>query len=363
MRVRWTWALRVLVGVSDLGLTVRGRLSKVGGMFHKPLVCSLAPMCLVSVLSAASVYAADSWTQGVMMQESADRPGVVRIEVDGELFAEYHSTGASRPYLYPVLAADGTPVSRRWPLEDSDDEEHDHPHHKSLWHAHGSVNGVDFWSESKDAGQTVHVEFLEVSSGREVGVISTRNELRTKEGKRLATADHTLRVYREKGVRVMDYDVVYRATDGEIVFGDTKEGTMAIRLAESMRLKPNRYNEGKPTGHILSSEGVKDGATWGKRAAWVDYHAPVGGREVGVAIMDHPSNPRHPSWWHVRDYGLFAANPFGVHDFERKPAGTGDMKVPAGGTLTFRYRFVVHSGDEVEGRVAERYEAYVKAGK
>ena len=104
---------------------------------------------------------------------------------------------------------------------------------------------------------------------------------------------------------------------------------MAIRLAETMRLKANKFNAGKPTGHIVMDTGVRDGETWGKRAKWCDYHGPVEGKIMGVAILDHPQNPRHPTWWHVRDYGLFAANPFGVHDFEKKSAGEGNLVIPA----------------------------------
>jgi len=323
-----------------------------------PVTATLLLGLSTLALTSTPGLAGDNGTQGVMFKQSDDTPGVVRIEIDGKLFAEYHYQGASRPYLFPVLAADGTLVSRRWPLQDSNDEAHDHVHHKSLWYAHGDINGVDFWSESAEAGKTVHVKFLEMKSGRDVGTLVSRNELRSKSGERIATADHTVRVYRTPGVRMFDYEVTLHATDGDVTYGDTKEGTMAIRLAESMRLKPNEYNVGKPTGHIINSEGVRDGQTWGKRAAWVDYYGPVNGKTVGVAIMDHPSNPRHPTWWHVRDYGLFAANPFGLHYFENKPAGAGDMKVPAGKELTFRYRFIIHAGDEKDSRIAERYEEY-----
>ena len=131
---------------------------------------------------------------------------------------------------------------------------------------------------------------------------------------------------------------------------------MAMRLAETMRLK------GKVgRGHIVNSLGVTDGDTWGKRASWCDYYGLVDGKTIGVAIFDHPANPRHPTWWHVRDYGLFAANPFGVHDFESKPPQTGAMAIPAGKSLTFRYRVYIHFGDEKAGRVAERYQEYVEA--
>jgi alpha-mannosidase len=90
----------------------------------------------------------------------------------------------------------------------------------------------------------------------------------------------------------------------------------------------------------------------------------VEGRTVGVAIFDHPQNPRHPTWWHVRDYGLFAANPFGRHDFEGLPdAHAGDLRIPAGQNVTFRYRVYMHEGDAQQARVADRYAEYVSAVK
>ncbi|HPY50992.1 MAG TPA: PmoA family protein, partial [Sedimentisphaerales bacterium] len=103
---------------------------------------------------------------------------------------------------------------------------------------------------------------------------------------------------------------------------------------------------------------VRDGDTWAKRAAWCDYYGPVNGEVVGVAVFDHPSNPRHPTWWHVRDYGLYAANPFGIHDFEKKPAGTGNLTIPAGQSVTFKWRFYFHKGNEIEGKVAEHFRQY-----
>jgi hypothetical protein len=114
-------------------------------------------------------------------------------------------------------------------------------------------------------------------------------------------------------------------------------------------------------GHIVNSAGVRDGQTWGKRAEWCDYYGPVEGKTVGIAIFDHPQNPRYPTWWHVRDYGLFAANPFGQHDFESLPNKTaGHLIVPAGKSVTFRYRIYLHEGDDQQAKVAEKYKQYVK---
>jgi hypothetical protein len=298
--------------------------------------------------------------EGVTVRKIDDR---VRIEIEGQLFGEYHYQGVSRPFLYPLLGPAGLRMTRNWPMTEAEGEDRDHPHHKSLWYAHGAVNGHDFWSESQNAGKTVHLEFLELSSGRESGVIRTKNQLVAKDGTVVGTDERTLRVYNRTDHRLFDFEITVHASHGELTFGDTKEGTMAVRLAETMRFKPNKANAGKPNGHIVTSEGVRDAETWGKRAAWVDYHGPVDGRIAGMAIFDHPQNPRHPTWWHVRDYGLFAANPFGIHDFEKQPAGTGDLRVPAGESVTFRYRFYVHLGNEQEAEVARHYEEYAAAAR
>ncbi|MCB1125958.1 MAG: PmoA family protein, partial [Verrucomicrobiae bacterium] len=282
----------------------------------------------------------------------------VRVEIGGELFTEYHYQDASKPFLYPVLGPGELPMTRNWPMEEAPGEDRDHPHHRSLWYAHGDVNGVDLWSEAANAGRTVHAEFLKLSSGPKEGVIQTLNRLESKEGKVLGTDVRTMTFSAPGDVKIIDFDITVKASHGDLVFGDTKEGTMALRLTETMRLKPNKENVGKPTGHIVNSEGVTDGATWGKRAKWVDYTGPVEGQTVGVAIFDHPGNPRHPTWWHVRYYGLFGANPFGIHDFERKPAGTGDYTIPSGESRTWHYRIVLHAGDTDAAGVAKLYDAY-----
>jgi len=129
---------------------------------------------------------------------------------------------------------------------------------------------------------------------------------------------------------------------------------MAVRMSEKLRLKGNAGRS-----HIVNSEGVRDGDTWAKRAAWCDYYGLADGKSVGIAIFDHPQNPRHPTWWQVRDYGLFAANPFGKHDFEKLTDKTaGDLVIPAGQSVTFRYRFYLHTGDEQQAKVAEKYNEY-----
>jgi len=296
---------------------------------------------------------------GVRLTELADR---VRVEINGQPFTEYVFKDVPRPFLYPLLGPAGLPMTRNFPMMTVPGEDQDHKHHRSLWFTHGAVNGHDFWAEAKDFGKIVHDGFAEVTSGKDAGVFRSKNKWVASDGKVICTDELTVRFHnRPANERLLDYEITIHASNGELTFGDTKEGSMAIRLNETMRLKPNKENAGKPTGHIVNSEGVRDGATWGKRAAWCDYYGPVEGKTVGVAIFDHPQNPRHPTWWHVRDYGLFAANPFGKHDFESLPdKAAGNLVVPAGKSVTFRYRFYLHEGDEKQAKVADRYVEYTK---
>jgi hypothetical protein len=314
---------------------------------------------LLSGCAGGSSLPPGTGSKGVQVFPTND---VVRVEIDGQLFTEYHYRNVSRPYFYPLLSVDGDHYTRRWPQENVPGEERDHPHHHSLWYSHGDVNGVDLWSESDKAGRTVQQSIIGMKSGKAQGSLITRNEWRARDGTLLAHDERTHHFSRGPGSeRILDFTITILATQGDLTLGDTKEGTFAIRIAESMR---NRQPKNQPgEGHLLSSRGHKDGDVWGKRAEWVDYWGPVNGKILGLAIFDHPANPRHPTWWHARDYGLFAANPFGVHDFEKRPKGSGDLRIPSGGSVTFRYRVLFHAGDSGLANIVSRYEEYVRTVK
>lgn len=318
----------------------------------------LAPALACALLAPLASFAASA--ENVVVTRLEDR---IRIEVGGSLFTEYRHGDATKPYFYPVLLGDGTPLTRDWPMkEDTAGEEKDHPHHRGLWFSHGKVNGHDFWLDNARGSLIVQDKVVETTSGA-TGVLRTTSKWQLRDGTVICRDERTVRVRAVPGGRVMDFEVTLVASEGPLVLGDTKEGSMSIRLNEAMRLT-RRGPDRKPVagaGTIINSEGVKNGDTWGKRAKWVDYYAPLEKGVVGVAIFDHPENPRFPTWWHVRDYGLFAANPFGQHDFERLPdASAGDLKVPAGGKVTFRYQFYFHQGDTAAADVAGRFESFAK---
>jgi hypothetical protein len=318
---------------------------------------------VVMVVMAALGRAADA--TAVKLIRLDDR---VRVEIEGQLFTEYIFTGAYRPYCYPVLAADGTPLTRDFPMKQVAGEDHDHPHHRSFWFAHSDVNGVDFWNQDnagspRPKGKIVHDALLETTSGT-VGVLRARNRWVAPDGAVFCTDERTLRFSGSGPSRTIDIDVILRApADAPVKLNDNKDGVLALRLATwlNQRRPPNsnrRFTGG--AGQLVTARGDRDGAAWGKRAEWADYHAAHAGKMYGVAIFDHPTNLRHPTWWHARDYGLFAANPLGQHDFEPRttPENAGLHVIPAGGSLTLRYRVLLHFGDAKEAKLAERFAEY-----
>jgi len=345
-----------------------------------PALLAVALPCFAADPAGAPAAAGE----GVKITQSGDN---VRVDINGQLFTEYWFKGNQHPallvkngvtnrvptkhvYFWPLIGPGGVRMTRAFPITNdvAETDPHEHEHHRGLWFSHGKVNGIDFWGEESKAGRIVHDQFLETKSGPDEGVIKSTCKWVAPDGKVVCTDERTVRFYnRPASERLFDFEVTIKAPqDRDVLFGDTKEGSMAVRINEQMRVTHGKNTPG--TGHIVLSTGIRDDEpakkgdtkTWGKRADWCDYYGAIDGKKVGIAIFDHPSNPVHPTPWHVRDYGLFAANPFGIHDFERKEPGAGNMTIPAGKSVTFRYRFYLHEGDEKSARVAERYAEYVK---
>ena len=282
--------------------------------------------------------------------------GGVHVTLDRKPFADYLTKSWSKPIVWPIIGPHGQQMTRNFPMLKVEGEKQDHPHHRSLWFTHGDINGIDFWAETPKAGKVIHRDFLKCAGVGPAAVISTVNDWIGPDGKKQCEDVRTLTFRGNDEQRTIDFDITLKATDGPVVFGDTKEGTMGLRVPTSM--DANQKDVAK-RGEIVNSKGQRNDDAWGKQAAWVDYHGNVGGKTVGVAILNHPTSLRYPTYWHVRTYGLFAANPFGLHDFRgTKDANEGAYTLLAGETLSLRYRFLFHLGDEKAGHVAEAFEAY-----
>ena len=323
-----------------------------GSVEQAEMAASSAPR--VASARAATVAGAGS---GVRI---ADRGMHLEVAVDGARWCDYHyAAHPVRSYLHPVIGPYGIPMTRAWPLQDGvPGEEHDHEHHRSFWVAHGLVNGVDFWSEAEGHGFQAHGGFEAVHSGPAFGRIVQRVSWRKDDpaaGTPLLEELRTLTFWNTPAsARLLDLTVAFHAAHGAVTFGDTKEGGLcSLRVPEAIK--------GTRSGVISNAYGgIHEAENWGQRAPWVDYSGDLsdaGGTRgtVGVAIFDHPRNPHYPTHWHVRGYGLFAANPFGLADYRSGYRQCGDWTLAAGERATFRYRVLWHTGDAVEARVGERF--------
>jgi hypothetical protein len=290
---------------------------------------------------------------GVLLE---DVPGKLQVSVGGKHLTTYNHDQVVRPYLYPVFVDENVGITRNWPMvEGVAGESTDHPHHKGIYTAQDDINGVNNWGDGPAHGWQIHRTFSRIYSGPVAGGFTAE----------LDWADHDRNVYMTETrhitfynttsrARLFDYEVSLHASQGDLTIGDTKEGGfISVRMACSME-------EQREGGGVIVNGcgGVREAETWGKRAHWCDYSGPIGDRWYGVTLMDHPHNPRFPTYWHVRAYGLMTANCLGRHDFTADPANRWDMSIAAGESRTWRYRVLIHHGDARAARVPVHYEDF-----
>ncbi|MFO0948853.1 MAG: PmoA family protein [Planctomycetota bacterium] len=337
-------------------------VSQADELDGKPAITWMLPACKggesrVYTLAEGTPAAVPA-NQGVELKKT---DAGLDILIDGELFTTY-TIGNFKPYCWPMIGPTGKPITRAYPMKFGvKGESPDHHHHRSFWFTHGSVNGTDFWSETPAAGKTVHREFNKTTSGPVFGELVTTVDWIDRKGKKVCDDVRRMRVYRFPQGRLFDYDIVVKAADEPVVFGDTKEGMFGFRVAGSMNVQ--QMVKGREKGHLINSAGDKDKEAWGKRAAWCDYYGLLEGETVGIAMFDKPTNFRHPTYWHARDYGLFCANPFGIGDFTGDKKNDGTHTLPANEKLRFEYRIYMHKGDADAAKVAEFYTPYANPPK
>lgn len=173
----------------------------------------------------------------------------------------------------------------------------------------------------------------------------------------------------------IDFSMDLTARQAKVVFEDIEEGMFAIRVADCLREGDGQggVRPGQPlpkesisgTGRYFSSNGdetAKD--CWGKRARWVALQGVRQGKVVGVAILNHPASINYPTYWHVRDYGLFSANPLGQGDFQRQskykknPVTPLRLTLERGQTAHFRFLVIVYDRIKTKDEIEERFREF-----
>ena len=338
---------------------------------------------LVLISGCYSTSANMEPTVQVVPREKEQR---VDILVDEQPFTSYiysdTITVLKKPVLFPIRTSEGTAVTRGYPLQPKLGEAVDHPHQVGLWFSYGSVNGLDFWNNSAaipperagEMGTVRHRTIEGVESGTGKGELTVTADWVNSDGDVLLDEETRYVFHANDDARMIDRITTLTAANGPVSLEDNKEGVFGMRLTRQLEMPapapievvgPNgtivedASNEGV-SGSYVNSEGIRGYPdVWGKRARWTSLSGVVDGDSVTVAILDHPSNVGFPTYWHARDYGLFAANPLGQAVFTEGRQRLG-FTLDAGESVTFTYRVVILNGNATPARAEAWYRDFAE---
>jgi hypothetical protein len=255
-----------------------------------------------------------------------------------------------RPFVFPLIGPAGRSLTRMGHPHDPIT----HSHHNSVWISHNDVNGVTFWGDTgKNTGRIVHQRVEKLTDGdTEASVTSLNHWIED------ATKKTLMRERRKTTVQVLDkgewlliLDLQFETPSRErerpepLTLGKTPFGVIGVRMAKSIGV-----NDGN--GTIRNSAGkVNEKEVFWKAARWVDYSGAIADERVeGITLLDHPSNPNHPSVFHVRNDGWMGAS----LTFD------GPRKIEPGKALRLRYGLYVHAGQPKAAALEERWANFAK---
>lgn len=320
----------------------------------------------ISLMLSTICLSSNAQTQSVKINRSAKGKSI-DVVIGGKLFTRlmYPDT-LEKPVLYPLNAANGTDITRGFPLNTKPGDPTDHPHHIGLWFNYENVNGLDFWNNSYAIPENKKSQYgwiktdriLETTSGNTKGTIAYHAHWTNKANDVLLEETTSLEFSGTANSRIIDRVTTLKANT-EVSFNDAKDGMLGIRLAHELQIPTNKdetFTDSKgiatvvksgtdkiPTGNYLTSEGKQGDAAWSTRGKWCMIYGKMGADSISVAIIDNPKNPNYPTFWHARGYGLFAANPLGEKIFTNGKSEK-NLKLKKGESVKFRYRVVVNEG-------------------
>lgn len=329
---------------------------------------------LILAMVSSTLPAAAAPKGPAVKLERRDAEQRVDVVVDGRPFTSYMWSQPEKPVLFPINDATGACITRGYPLAPRPGESTDHPHHAGIWFNYGEVKvgdgePLDFWANSEEQrknkpggsyGRIVHRAIKTVKGGAGRGDLAVGADWIALDGRVVLQEDTRFAFFAGDGRRAIDRVATLTASDA-VTFPDNKEGAYGLRLADVLNL-PGVKNRQGGTGQYFSSEGKTGDAAWGTRARWMLLTGKVDGKPVSIAMLDHPKNPGHPTYWHARGYGLFAANPFGQSAFS-KGKETFNFALAKGKSARFAWRVVILSREANPDEIEAEYKAFVREVK
>ena len=299
----------------------------------------------------------------------------VDVMVAGELFTSYiYPDNIKKPVLWPLISPGGNTLTRSYPMLNKAGDRTDHPHHVGVWLNYGDVNGLDFWNnseavpiEDRDGYGTIYHQSIEkAKSGKGKATLITKSLWKSPDDEIMLEEETKFDFMAMDDLRIIDRTTTLTAAIDEVKFTDNKEGMFAIRVARELELpsekptelmdshgvvtKVEKMDNTNVKGNYRSSEGIEGGEVWGTRAKWMKLSSEINGERVSLVIIDNPDNVGYPTYWHARDYGLFAANTLGQKVFSEGKEEL-NFSLKKGESVTFKYRLVVAGEDMTDDQI------------
>lgn len=324
-----------------------------------------------NIVLLSSILFSSAQTPNVKVVKSANEKKI-DVLFDGKLFTSFlYPDSLEKPVLYPLRSAQGTIVTRGFPVNPRPDDPTDHPHHLGLWFNFENVNGLDFWNNSyaipaakKNMYGWIKTDDISgigsrrMSDGSNVGFFSYHANWTNQKNEILLEEKTTYIFSGNVRQRIIDRVTTLRANT-DVLFTDAKDGMLGLRLAHELQIptkEDQKFTDNKgnvtivkggtdmiPTGNYITSEGKTGNDAWSTRGRWCKVYGKMGNDSVSVAIIDHPLNINYPTFWHARGYGLFAANPLGEKIFTNGKSEK-NLNLKKGESVTFRFRIVIDEG-------------------
>lgn len=341
-------------------------------------------LIVIALLISSSLLFGQSSKKKMIELKVDEAERKVDVVVDGKLFTSYiYPATVKKPVLWPVMSPAGNMLTRSYPLINKEGDRSDHPHHVGVWLNYGDVNGLDFWNNSEAIpaerrdryGTIYHRSIEKAESGKGKATLVTTSEWVAPDNTVMLKDKTSFDFIADDDMRIIDRTTTLTAMIDEVKFTDNKEGMFAIRVARELELpseKPTnlvdaygvvtrveKMDNTNVKGNYRSADGVEGKKVWGTRCRWMKLASKIKGEPVSLVIIDHPDNVGYPTYWHARDYGLFAANTLGQKVFSN---GKNELNfsLEKGESVTFKYRLVVAGKDLSDNQINQLADAYAK---
>jgi hypothetical protein len=263
----------------------------------------------------------------------------INVTIDGKYFTSYIFSGDEKyPFFYPVNGpvSGGSVTSMR---------NAEYPHHSSLFFGCDLVNGGNYWQEGLERGRIISVNAEIIKQGAD-SVVFTDECIWSRPGAISPVKDTRKFIITSPDSGLYQIDVYIKMEMlMDVHIRKTNHSLFSARMAADLSVKNG--------GTMINAEGAKsEKNTFGKNSAWIDFYGKRGNATEGLAIMQHPSNPWYPSPWFTRDYGFMSPTPM------YWPEKGDETFMKKGTELNLRYRVLVHSGDNLQAKIAGAFDKY-----